>query len=248
MPPNEKTAVRIILLDIEGTTTPVDFVYRMLFPFASRKFESFLRQHFHDADVHAQIAALKEQHEADRKSGLAPPALLANSEEAEITSLAAYGRWLIERDSKCTPLKALEGLIWQEGYANGELRGEVYPDVPPAFERWRRQGRDLCMYSSGSVLAQKLLFRTTASGDLTRFLRDFFDTQIGVKTDVESYKKIAAALDTREVACVFLSDSVKELDAARSAGMQTALCLRSSHRVSSAEAHPSIHTFDEVFP
>lgn len=248
MPLKEQPAVRIILLDIEGTTTPVDFVYRVLFPYASRKFEDFLRQHLRDADVRLQIDALKAQHAADREAGLEPPALRPASEEAETPSLAAYGRWLIDRDSKCTPLKALEGLIWQEGYTSGELRGEVYPDVPPAFERWRRLGIDLCIYSSGSVLAQKLLFRTTPSGDLAQFLRHFFDTQIGIKTEAESYRTIAAALQSPEVAFLFLSDSVKELDAARSAGMNTALCLRSPLGTTAPEGHPSIHTFDEIFP
>src|SRR5438128_441833 len=119
---------------------------------------------------------------------------------------------------------------------------------PRAFERWRRQGRQTCIYSSGSVLAQQLLFRTTPAGDLTVYLAHFFDTKIGIKTDAESYRKITAALASPQRSVLFISDAIKELDAAQAAGMQTALCVRSEGDKSVPSRHPVIRTFDEVFP
>lgn len=244
----DEASVRVILLDIEGTTTPIDFVYQTLFPFANQRLDAFLREHFDDQEIRAQIDALKAQQKTDQQQGLDPPKLSADSAEAELNSLVAYAQWLIARDSKNTALKAIQGRIWKEGYESGELRGQVFPDVPGAFERWRRQGKQICIYSSGSILAQQLLFRTTPSGDLTVFLRDFFDTKIGIKTDAASYGRIAASLRTSARSILFLSDAVQELDAAREAGIQTALCVRAEPGERIARAHPAIRTFDEVFP
>ena len=151
---------------------------------------------------------------------------MENPEDARLRSCVAYGQWLIVRDSKCSPLKTLQGKIWQEGFASGELRGEIFPDVPVAFERWRRQEKIICIYSSGSVLAQQNLFRTTASGDLTSYISVFFDTRVGAKTEVESYKKIAASSSFAPRQFLFISDAAKEIEAAQSAGMQAILCQR----------------------
>lgn len=248
MLPIEEGQVRALLLDIEGTTTPADFVYHVLFPYASRKLEEFFVEHRGNAEIRAQLDALKTQRRADEREGPEPPALRDDTEESELASLVAYARWLIARDSKSTPLKMLQGKIWQAGYKSGELRGDVYPDVPVALARWRKQGKDIAVYSSGSVLAQQLLFRTTSAGDLTSYFREFFDTRVGIKTGAESYRKIAAALGHRENEMLFLSDAVKELDAARAAGMQTALCVRSGKSTVASAGHPVIRTFDEVLP
>ena len=241
-------AVGVLLLDIEGTTTPIDFVYQALFPFASRRLDSFLRENFCNPETHALIEGLKAQQKADLEQGLSPPQYSSGSEESELESAVAYAQWLIGRDSKCGALKTLQGKIWKEGYESGELRGQVYPDVPPAFERWQRQGRRISIYSSGSVLAQRLLFRTTNFGDLTACIEAFFDTTIGIKTDAESYRRIAASLGCPERAVLFLSDVSKELDAARAAGMRTAPCFR-AERDNDVPLHSlAIRTFDEVFP
>lgn len=244
----EEGPVRALLLDIEGTTTPADFVYKVLFPYVSGKLEEFIRGHRQDAEIRSQIEALKAQRKADEDQGLRPPAFQGDSEAAQLASLVAYGQWLISRDSKSTPLKAIQGKIWQEGYESGDLQGEVYADVPQAFARWRRQGKDICIYSSGSALAQQLLFRSTAAGDLISYLREYFDTRIGPKTDSASYKKIAASLGYAAREILFLSDAAKELDAARTAGMRTALCVRSGDQADDSTGHPVIRTFDEVFP
>ena len=176
------------------------------------------------------------------------PRGLDDSPGAELASAAAYGAWLIDRDSKCSALKSLQGKIWQEGYRTGDLRGEVYPDVPPALARWSRQGKIICIFSSGSVLAQKLLFSSTAAGDLTGFLRAYFDTTTGPKNAPESYLRIAEAVALEPPAILFISDVAKELDAARDAGMQTALCVRTKSTEPVAGTHRVISSFDEIFP
>jgi enolase-phosphatase E1 len=245
--PLDETQVHVILLDIEGTTTPVDFVYKTLFPYASGKLESFLREYAQDREIQSLIQELRAQHCADERNGQKPPGWLDDTDESRLGSSVAYGQWLIVRDSKCTPLKSLQGKIWQQGFTNGELRGEVYPDVPVAFERWKRQKKIISIYSSGSVLAQQNLFRTTASGDLTSYISVFFDTRVGAKTEGGSYRKIAASFSFAPNQCLFISDAVKEIEAARSAGMQALLCDRDA-RASSSPKERVIRSFENVLP
>ena len=246
--PIDESQVRIILLDIEGTTTPIDFVYKTLFPFASRELERFLRKHAQDPETQSFVQGLRAQQEMDERNGLQPPPWMDEPVEARLHSSVAYGQWLIARDSKCTPLKSLQGKIWQQGFSNGELHGELYSDVPPAFERWRRQRRIICIYSSGSVLAQQLLFRTTASGDLTPHISAFFDTRVGAKAEADSYEKIASSVSHATRDFLFISDAMKEIEAARSAGMQALLCERNPEPASSRGQSEAIHDFDSVLP
>jgi len=246
--PIDASQIRVVLLDIEGTTTPVDFVYKTLFPYASRKLESFLQEHAQDPEIQSLIQDLHAQHDTDLRHGLEPPRWLDDSKEAGLRSSAVYGQWLIGRDSKCTPLKALQGKIWQQGYTGGELRGEVFPDVPVAFERWRRQRKTICIYSSGSVLAQQLLFRTTDAGDLTSYIDAFFDTHVGAKTEGASYKKIAASCSFAADEFLFISDAAKEIEAARSVGMQALLCVRKEHASPASGGAAEIHDFGCLFP
>jgi enolase-phosphatase E1 len=166
--------------------------------------------------------------------------------QAPLDSAAAYALFLMDGDRKAMGLKSLQGRIWKEGYAAGALRGQVYADVPPAFERWRRQGRAIAVFSSGSVLAQKLLFATTAAGDLTRYIQAHFDTAVGSKREATSYGLIARELGRAPAQVLFVSDTAAELDAARLAGMATALCAREGAPPS--PAHPVIATFDTVCP
>ena len=243
-----EASIRLILLDIEGTTTPIDFVTTVLFPYASRKIESFLRQNFQNQQVQMLIKELRVQQREDTNRGSRPPDWHGEGRDAEIQSAAAYGRWLIAKDSKCTTLKSLQGMIWQAGYVNGELRGQVYPDVPQAFERWRQQKREIAIYSSGSALAQRLIFQTTAFGDLTVFIRDYFDTHTGPKQDPVSYRKIADALGCGPSTILFISDSRKEVEAAKVAGMQSLLCDRSVPADAADKNSEAMHTFDPIFP
>ena len=243
----DEKQVRVLLLDIEGTTTPIDFVYETLFPYASRRVESFLRERASDVEIQSVVRDLHRQHRVDETQSLKPPAWEDDSSEAQLRSSVPYVQWLIAKDSKCTPLKSLQGKIWQQGFESGELHGEVYPDVPPAFARWRRQNRKICIYSSGSVLAQQLLFRTVASGDLTSHIAAYFDTGAGVKTAGESYQKIAAACSRSTREFLFVSDSGREVEAAQSAEMQVLLCSRGAP-TAPADMHTIISTFDEVLP
>jgi enolase-phosphatase E1 len=160
--------------------------------------------------------------------------------------VVAYVHWLMDRDRKSTGLKSLQGKIWEEGYQAGELESEVYPDVPQALERWCREGKDIAIFSSGSVQAQQSLFRSTRAGDLTGWIRAYFDTTTGPKTEPASYARIADELGRPPSSVLFVSDVAEELDAASSAGMQTALCLRKPGAPRTSGSHPVIHTFDQL--
>ena len=244
----DEVQVRVILLDIEGTTTPVDFVSKTLFPYASRKLESFLRKNSANPEIGGLVEDLHAQHELDERKGLKPPSWLDDSEEERVRSSAGYGQWLITRDSKCTPLKSLQGKIWQQGYTSGELKGEVYPDVPAAFERWKRKGKVIGIYSSGSMLAQQLLFGSISTGDLTPYISAFFDTRVGEKKEAESYRKIAVSLSCESTQVLFISDAAMEIEAAQSAGMHALLCERDRHTSATPGEQKVIHDFEGVFP
>jgi enolase-phosphatase E1 len=231
----------------------VDFVYRTLFPFARAKVEDFLLRHANDPAVLADVELLRRQSSADQERGLDVPPWRGGSANIALASAALYARWLIDRDSKCTPLKSLQGRIWEEGYRSGELHGEVYSDVPPALRRWTEHDKSIAIYSSGSVLAQKLLFENSVAGNLAPFLRAYFDTTTGVKTAAHSYAKIAAALALSPSEILFISDLHRELHAARQAGMSTLLCARGESGALAAKAslaadHAVIHSLDQVLP
>jgi enolase-phosphatase E1 len=225
-------------LDIEGTTTPIDFVHRTLFGYARQRVAPFLERHWTDPDVRADVALL--QTERRTESSDAPPW------RDDAAGVVAYVHWLMDRDRKSTGLKSLQGKIWEEGYRAGELQSEVYPDVPPALERWRREGKDVAIFSSGSVQAQKSLFRSTGAGDLTRHIRAYFDTTTGPKKEPASYARIADELGRPPSAVLFVSDVSAELDAASAASMQTALCVRKPGAPPTRGSHPVIHTFDKL--
>ena len=222
--------IRGILLDIEGTTTPIAFVYDVLFPFA----RAYVHEHL-DEDA---SRALRIEYDADVARGLAPPSWSSGAR--------AYVHWLMDQDRKSTALKTLQGKIWKEGYRRGDLHGEVFPDVPIALEHWNREGTDIRIYSSGSVLAQQLLFSTTAHGDLTRFLSGYFDTTTGPKTESASYHAIAEAFSFPASEILFVSDVVRELDAAAVAGMQVRLALRPGNAPQPPNSYPSVRTFTEI--
>ena len=152
----------------------------------------------------------------------------------------------MDQDRKSTGLKSLQGKIWEEGYRSGDLKGEVYPDVLPALESWRQQGIAIAIFSSGSVQAQRSLFGNSVAGDLTRFIRAYFDTTTGPKGEPESYARIAAALERSPSDVLFVSDIGAELDAARNAGMRTALCVRGPGSGEVHGVHPVIHGFEEI--
>ena len=235
-----------VVVDIEGTTTPVGFVYDVLFPYARRHLEAFLASHRADGAVMADLEALRREHAAEpRAPGDVPPPWDAS--EGGFAPAVAYLAWLMDRDRKSTALKALQGRIWEEGYRTGELRSVVYADVPPAFRRWHARGAGPWIFSSGSVLAQRLLFAHTEAGDLTELIAGYFDTTTGPKKESATYARIAAAVGVPAAAIVFVSDVTAEVDAAASAGLRTALCVREGGKAPQT-THPVIRSFDEIEP
>jgi enolase-phosphatase E1 len=239
--------VRSILLDIEGTTTPISFVYDVLFPYVRTNVRRHLDRHGDEPGYRVLLAELRQDHAANHAAGLGVPPWPETPSSSGVASVACYVEWLMDRDSKTGPLKQLQGRIWDDGYARGELTGEVFHDVRPAFARWRDRGLSIGIFSSGSVLAQQLLFRHSTAGDLTPFLRWYFDISVGVKTRAESYERIATNIGAPAPSVLFISDVIAELDAARSAGMDTRLALRPGNKpVADDHTHESISTFDDV--
>ena len=233
--------IKAILLDIEGTTTPIDFVHKTLFPFAKEKIGEFVEANF-DA-IQEEIAQLKTEYKKDFAEQIYGRDFRADSPE----SIANYLKFLIETDRKSTPLKSLQGKIWQKGYESGELESVMFEDVPSAFERWKREGKTISIYSSGSILAQKLIFKYSNFGDLSSFISNYFDTNTGHKRTGESYVKIAHALNHPPKRVAFFSDITAELDAARFAGMKTALVVRKGNaQIKEQITHPIITNFDET--
>ncbi|HET9479451.1 MAG TPA: acireductone synthase [Pyrinomonadaceae bacterium] len=236
------TDARGILLDIEGTTTPIAFVHETLFSYAREHVRDYLAKHFAAEDVRADIQLLREEHAVDVNEGKQPPPLTAETE-----SIVAYVNWLIDLNRKSTGLKSLQGKIWQEGYSVGTLRAPVFPDVAPALVRWRNRGLSVSIFSSGSVLAQQLLFRHTEAGDLTPFINNYFDTNTGKKSEAESYRHIAQAIGLAPDEILFVSDVVSELAAAGEAGMKTVLSIRPGNQSQEhADRYQSIHSFQEL--
>ncbi len=211
-----------ILTDIEGTTTAIAFVHRTLFPFAERALDAFLRDHAGDAEV---AAALREVPGEDK---------------------AATLRAWMAADVKATPLKAIQGLIWRQGYAAGALRGHLWPDVGPALRAWHAAGVRLAVYSSGSEEAQRLLFRHSEAGDLEGLFEGFHDTRMGAKREAASYGRIAAAWGAAPAEVLFLSDVAEELDAAQAAGMATCQLVRPEDGTQPSGRHPVARDFAEV--
>jgi enolase-phosphatase E1 len=238
--------VRGVVLDIEGTTTPISFVYDVLFPYARTHLRDFLERHGPSGLLGEVVRLLREEHAADVRRGDAPPPLPADVSSGNAVDLEPYVVWLMDRDRKSPGLKLLQGLIWQGGFADGSLRGEVFPDVAPALDRWHAREIDVAIYSSGSVLAQRLIFGHTASGDLTPRISQFFDATIGPKRSADSYRHIASELNRLPNELLFLSDVHAELLAARAAGFKAMLCVRPGNPEPPREGETAVETFDEI--
>lgn len=223
---------RVVLTDIEGTTSSLSFVKEVLFPYARRHLKGFVRDHADDPEVRAQLDATRA---------------LAGLEDADDARIVAELIAWIDADRKATPLKALQGLVWEHGYRAGDFQGHVYDDAVAGLRRWHAAGIALYVYSSGSVHAQKLLFAHTAFGDLTPLFSGYFDTRIGAKGEVESYRRILAETAVEPGDMLFLSDIVAELDAARAAGLETCQLVRDGEP-DPATTHRQARSFDEILP
>ena len=229
-----------MVLDIEGTTTPVSFVYDVLFPYAREHVASFVASHAGQPVLSEPTHLLEQEWAEDVASNANPP-----PRDSSPLWIVEYARWLMNQDRKSPGLKLLQGLTWEDGYADGSLRGDVYPDVPPALERWRDAGLASAIYSSGSVLAQRLIFSTTAYGDLTQFISQYFDTAVGAKREAASYSRIANLMSLPPATLLFVSDVIAELEAARDAGMQVVHCVRDGADAGTSDID-TVRSFDEI--
>jgi enolase-phosphatase E1 len=220
--------IKAILTDIEGTTSSISFVKEVLFPYSREHLAEFVKLKRSDADVKKIL---------DDARGLAG----ADLSEQDLIEL--FRRW-IDEDRKSTPLKSLQGLIWEHGYQHGDFHGHIYEDAVRCLRAFKAKGLRLYVFSSGSVYAQKLLFAHTQFGDLTSLFSGYFDTHIGPKHESEAYRKIAASIGVAPSELLFLSDAEAELDAARAAGCVTLKLVREVGLP--ASRHPQIADFDGI--
>ncbi|MGA9333763.1 MAG: acireductone synthase [Rudaea sp.] len=223
--------IRAILTDIEGTTSSISFVRDVLFPYARKLLPAFIATHADKPEVQHWL------HETARAAGL------VSASQQEI--IALLQRW-IDEDRKSTPLKALQGMIWKRGYEDGDYRAHIYPEVPAKLRAWHERGLRIFVYSSGSVDSQQLFFGYSEAGDLRSLFDGYFDTQTGPKRDAESYRTIAASIDLPAAQIAFLSDVEAELDAARTAGMQTVLLARAPDTCPAQGKHTCVTDFDAI--
>ncbi|GAB4433807.1 MAG: acireductone synthase [Turneriella sp.] len=224
-----------VICDIEGTTSSISFVHKVLFPLSLERMDAFLQEHRSDQAVLAQLGALGQKLYGDQLP-----------EKDLVTLLAPVLKDYIIKDVKDTTLKWLQGKIWKEAFESGAVKGHVYPDVPGALRAWYASGLKLFIYSSGSVEAQQLLFRYSEAGDLTSYFSGYFDTTTGGKREGNSYAAIAAQTGFSPRELLFLSDVVEELSAAESAGVQTCLLLREGATAPPGYAGKSAADFNEV--
>ncbi|MEO5829135.1 MAG: acireductone synthase [Rhodanobacter sp.] len=223
--------IRAIVTDIEGTTSSIDFVRDVLFPYARKRLPAFVETHGDKPDVQHWL------HEAAREDGL------IEASRQDIIELLL--NW-IDLDRKSTALKALQGMIWKDGYEAGDYRAHMYPEVAARLRQWRADGLRLYVYSSGSVPAQQLFFRYSAAGDLSPLFAGYFDTETGPKRAAASYRRIAAAIDEQPQHLLFLSDIVEELDAAQAADFHTGWLVREPLALPVSPRHPVYRDFDAI--
>jgi enolase-phosphatase E1 len=233
-------AAQAILLDIEGTVSSISFVHEVLFPYARARIESFLAENGSDPAVKDIAARIIEE------AAALLPAGSESARSAGPTACDAAFR-LMDGDVKATGLKQLQGLIWDAGYRNGELKSPLFDDVAPAIRKWISRGKRVAIYSSGSVAAQKAFLAHTNAGDLTSMLAGYFDTTTGPKRSPASYGAIAQSVSLATDQILFLSDVPQETSAAATAGMKSVLVVRPGNAPVPAEiTTPRISTFDEL--
>lgn len=222
------TEIRAIVTDIEGTTSSIAFVKEVLFPYAYEHLPDFVWDH-----------------EVELKAVLDDVRALERNPDLNTNEVIEVLRRYIDEDQKVTPLKTLQGMLWQQGYESGALHGHIYEDAAKGLERWYRMHIKLFVYSSGSIAAQKLLFGNTPMGDLTTLFSGYFDTTTGPKKDFLSYEKIAESIGQPAENILFLSDSADELAAASAAGMNVILLDR-ENATGGKSPYPVVQNFDGI--
>jgi len=222
--------IKAILTDIEGTTSSISFVHDVLFPYAREHLGEYVRENADNPKVADKLQAVAKE---------------VGCELSLDETIAQLEQW-IDEDKKATPLKSLQGMIWEAGYRTGAFTGHMYEDAVRNLRTWHEKGIHLYVYSSGSVHAQKLLFGHSDYGDLTPLFTGYFDTHIGHKREVSSYEAIASEIGVRAGDILFLSDISEELDAARCAGMQTRWLVRDAESIEPTAAHLQVKDFDAI--
>jgi enolase-phosphatase E1 len=223
--------MRAILLDIEGTTTPIRFIYEELFPYVRRHLHEYFDEHRDSSDLQSDVEMLRRESAGELPGAWDP---------------IAYCLWLMDHDRKSTGLKSIQGKIWASGYQKGELKGEVFEDVPLALKLWSGKGVDVAIFSSGSVLAQKLLFTNSTAGNMSVYISRYFDTNTGSKTSPHSYERIASQMSRMPSDMLFVSDIASELDAAKTAGMECLLSVRPGNSPQPVSGYKVITSFSEI--
>lgn len=226
--------VRAVVLDIEGTTSSTGFVHDVLYPYSRERFASWIADHVDRSDVQAQLEAVRD---------------LVDEPDADVERIVRWLNTWLDDDQKVTPLKALQGWIWAEGFEAGDLVSHFFDDAIPAIRRWHADGRTLFIFSSGSVSAQRAYFGNTPEGDLLPLFTGHFDTEnIGPKRSADSYRAMTAAIGVAPDETVFFSDLVAELDAGREAGWHTVGVCRAGDQYfdDGVGDHLAIHSFDEI--
>lgn len=223
--------IRAIVTDIEGTTSDIRFVHNVLFPYARERLAAFVTAQQYNDPVSTILHNLRAE---------------IDQPQASTAALIEVLFGFMDEDRKSTALKALQGIIWRDGYLNGDFTGHLYPDVLPQLEKWKAQSIDLYVYSSGSVAAQKLLFCYSDEGDITHLFSGYFDTRVGAKREAQSYQNIAAQLGLPPSSVLFLSDIHQELDAAEQAGFRTLQLIRDDE--DPASHHHQVSSFYAIQP
>lgn len=223
-----------VLTDIEGTTTPISFVHETLFPYARKRLGSIL--HMDNKEINEALKLLREEFNNDKQP----------NRPQDFGDGIHYLEYLMAHDVKSTALKKIQGILWHDGYVSGELKSDVYDDVVVALKQWKEKSIVVKVFSSGSVLAQKLLFAHSNHGDLLEYFAGFHDTTTGPKKEKESYIAIGKQFELPMHEILFLSDVVAELDAAREAGMQTGLFMRPGNKPVAANDHLSYDDFRKL--
>lgn len=261
MSPQKRTAtesksvlegVRAILVDIEGTTTPISFVKETLFPYVTDNLDSFLEKHFDEVNCQADIEILRQLAKKDKEAEVDGVVEIPDDDadkDAVVKAVIANVKWQMSHDRKSKELKQLQGHIWKQAYKQGKIKGVLFPDVTPALRQMVADGIKIYVYSSGSIESQKLLFTYSQDGDICELFSGHFDTVTGSKCEVESYKKITKEIGVKAEEIIFLTDIPKEAAAAVSSGMRCNLVIREGNAELSKDdkmKYSTIHSFDEL--
>ncbi|XP_018414502.1 PREDICTED: enolase-phosphatase E1 [Nanorana parkeri] len=242
--------VTTVLLDIEGTTTPITFVKEILFPYIEDNVKEYLQNHWEEKECQEDVQLLRLQAEKDRElNGFVPIPVNEAEVQKIIQGVVDNVNWQISLDRKTTALKQLQGHMWRAAYASGQIKGEVYDDVVPALRKWKEAGIKLYIFSSGSVEAQKLLFGYSIEGDLLELFQGHFDTTVGPKVESESYRKIADHIGCSTENILFLTDITTEAKAAEEAGVNVAVVMRPGNAALTDEekaSNPLITSFMQI--